>query len=431
MKTLFILLDAFRHDYINPVDTPFLHAKISTGMYVRKLRSSTGFTQRTEVMTGTCGATSGRFTMHLFDSENSPYRFLRGNRKCRWVEREMELLAVLPGVPGLRWFRRRLRSRAKVQLERFRRTLRRRAEQEVHNAPPGQIPLSMLHEIGFSEDIRPLSAPGAYDELETIVDVLARENRPFDFLMYPEVECRDDLVLERVARGSQIDDWVCFAQFADSDALVHRFGPGSPERRSVAGEIDRKLRVLDAAFGNDCRWVIAGDHGMTDVQLRVDAAAEIAVAARNKGVRLGRDYLLFLDSTLARFRFKSPRGWGLLDEIKNSQMLAQHGRFLDNELAAELSIPFGDRRYGDLVWMADVGVLIDPDYFHDGRSSKGMHGYRSDHDDMKGIFLSFGPGIATGYREEARLRDVCPTICAAAGVAEPAHNEGTTLVRVL
>ena len=58
-KVLFILLDAFRHDYINPVDTPFLFAAAQRGVYAKKLKSTTGFTQRTAVLTGSMGLASG------------------------------------------------------------------------------------------------------------------------------------------------------------------------------------------------------------------------------------------------------------------------------------------------------------------------------------------------------------------------------------
>jgi hypothetical protein len=43
-KILFLLLDAFRGDYINPVDTPFLHSKTSKGIYADKMKSSASFT---------------------------------------------------------------------------------------------------------------------------------------------------------------------------------------------------------------------------------------------------------------------------------------------------------------------------------------------------------------------------------------------------
>ena len=86
-KVLFILLDAFRHDYINPVDTPFLFAAAQKGVYAKKLKSTTGFTQRTAVLTGSMGTVSGMFTMYTFDRDGSPFRFLKKTAKGNGLER--------------------------------------------------------------------------------------------------------------------------------------------------------------------------------------------------------------------------------------------------------------------------------------------------------------------------------------------------------
>jgi hypothetical protein len=88
-----------------------------------------------------------------------------------------------------------------------------------------------------------------------------------------------------------------------------------------------------------------------------------------------------------------------------------------------------DRRYGDLIWWANLGTMIFPDYFHDRYThNKGMHGYDSDHDDMKGFFLAFGPNISTAVIEEAHLIDVCASLCATVGLKPPKSNQGKSLL---
>ena len=83
-------------------------------------------------------------------------------------------------------------------------------------------------------------------------------------------------------------------QSSDSDLLIHHCGPSSFKRRSVIGEIDRRLREISACYGDDVTWVIIGDHGMTDVIEEVDVAGEVAMLEKKAGVRHGQDYLLFL-----------------------------------------------------------------------------------------------------------------------------------------
>ena len=107
-KILFILLDAFRHDYINPVDTPFLYAGTRRGVYARKLKTTTGFTQRTSIFTGAMGMESDMFTMFTFDYDGSPFRFLEHDRRAKVFVTTGRLLERIPAVNGLRRIKRLL-----------------------------------------------------------------------------------------------------------------------------------------------------------------------------------------------------------------------------------------------------------------------------------------------------------------------------------
>ena len=57
-----------------------------------------------------------------------------------------------------------------------------------------------------------------------------------------------------------------------------------------------------------------------------------------------------------------------------------------------------------------------------------MHGYDSDHNDMKGFFLAFGPNISMALIEEAHLVDVCASLCATVGVNPPKSNRREIIV---
>lgn len=132
---------------------------------------------------------------------------------------------------------------------------------------------------------------------------------------------------------------------------------------------------------------------------------------------------------MARFRWLSPRGRAMESALRRHEELQAHGRVIDEELARAHAIPWGDSRFGDLIWWANPGVLIFPDYFHarDDRN-KGMHGYDSNHPDMHGFFLAWGPGIAPARLPRAELVDVCPTLCQLIGVRAPKAAIGRSLV---
>jgi hypothetical protein len=427
-KVLFILLDAFRHDYINAVDTPFLFAAVKKGVYAKKLKSTTGFTQRTAVLTGSMGAASGMFTMYTFDRDGSPFRFLENTEKSNGLNRSAHWVEKIPSVAGLRRFKRLTVQRQQQRDRVYRQWIQSEAKKYANHAPPAFIPIALLPYIGVSEDNRPIHLPGALEQ-ETVFDVFAREGIEYQFLMFPAFNCEDEAVLQLFLSEARSSAKVILGQFSDSDLLIHHYGPSSGKRRSVIGEIDRRLREIACCYGDDVIWVIIGDHGMTDVIEEVDVAGEMSVLEKKAGVRHGQDYLLFLDSTMARFRWLTDKGRAFVSNVAEAKLFQQKGTFVDAAMAERYSIPVGDRRYGDAIWWANLGTLIFPDYFHDRYThNKGMHGYDSEHDDMKGFFLAFGPRVLPKVVAEAHLVDVCASLCAAVGVKPPRSNEGKSLL---
>jgi predicted AlkP superfamily pyrophosphatase or phosphodiesterase len=307
-KTLFLLLDAFRGDYINPVDTPFLHAKSKEGIFASKLRSVAGFTQRTAIYSGSKGDKSGMFTMFTFDEEGSPFGFLRDDPRFARFANDSHWWDKLPKLPGFGRLKYHLRKKFRdVDRWDFIRSVDAEVKRRGAHAPLLNIPLFMLPEIGVSEDNRPIHLPGALST-ETIFDVFVEERIPYDYAMFPVVVCEDDAVQQRVISQASGEAQVILGQLADSDACVHICGPSSYERRKVMGEIDRKLREIAVVYPPDTTWIVIGDHGMTDVVEEVDVSALARRHATEVGAVEGRDYLVFLDSTMARFLWKTETG---------------------------------------------------------------------------------------------------------------------------
>ena len=427
-KVLFILLDAFRHDYINAVDTPFLYAGTRRGIYARKLKSTTGFTQRTSIFTGTTGTESDMFTMFTFDSDGSPFRFLKHDRRTKRFVTSGQFLEKIPSVNGLKRVKRLLTEGYEQKERTYREWIQNESKKYAAHAPPAYIPLTLLPFIGVSEDNRPIHLPGGIAE-ETIFDVFVKEQIEYKYLMFPAFNCEDEAVSQQFLSAKKSSAKIILGQFSDSDLLIHHCGPSSQRRRTITGEIDRRLREIAVEYENDVTWIIIGDHGMTDVTDEIDIAAQLTSLEDALGVVREGDYLVFLDSTMARFRWITQRGRDFLAKIRQVPLFHDKGRFIDEAMAERYHIPVGDRRYGDLIWWANLGTLIFPDYFHDRYThNKGMHGYDSDHDDMKGFFLAFGPNISMAAIEETHLIDVCASLCATVGVNPPKGNQGISLL---
>ncbi len=416
---VFVLLDAFRWDYVDPVDTPFLHGLAEAGVYVQKLKSSNGFGQRSTVFCGTHPDRTGNYTMFTLDPAQSPFRFLARN---------VPLLGLAQRFIDTGW-----RGSGRVGAAIRRRFVDLPARRLASYVPSAFIPLDVLHLIGIGEDERPIHEPGSLP-VESLFDVLHRREREYAYLMYPAVSCQDDRTFELVLHDLRRPRPLHLIQFSDADLFGHLAGPESMTRHRAAGELDRKLRALKRAFDAACEevaWLIIGDHGMMQVCETVDVSAIVHGAATRRGWRHGKDYLLFLDSTLARLWALSSRAEKGLADLFDDPALGRTGVQVTDTLAAECRIPWRDRRHGDCIWWAHPGVLIHPDYFHPAlQVVKGMHGYDSRHEKMQGFAIAWRNGIQPKVLVQRSLVDICPTLCELLGVPPPQLSEGESLVAI-
>ena len=429
-RLIFLILDAFRGDYINPIDTPFLYEKAKEGTFSEKLKSSAGFAQRSVILTGTQGISNEMFTMYTFDEKTSPFRSIRPQceRYARKLKRRLDWIKKIPKFRHSTKLTKILYSDfVEKPRKAFASFVQAEGQQMVSYVSPAHIPFDLLPEIGISEDIKPIHLPGAFN-VESIFDVLVKNNVQYDYLMYPVTRLEDDSVLDALIENKHSQASLVLGQFSDSDFYVHECGPKSNERRKIIGEIDRKLRHLFEIYKNDTTWLIIGDHGMTDVVDEIDITSVVSEVAAECGAEQGSDFVVFLDSTMARFKWKSTKGVLFGEMILKHPQLQKLGRFVSENIAKEYSIPYPNPRYGDLIWWADPGVLIFPDFFHDMETkNRGMHGYDSNHPDMHGFFLAFGPEIPTRLLDNCDLTDVCPSICHILGVRVPRQCVGNSL----
>ncbi|MFC2154073.1 alkaline phosphatase family protein [Candidatus Altiarchaeota archaeon] len=406
--TVVIVLDAFRWDYINKEDSPKLHAFSREGIYVEKLVSSKGFSQRSVLFTGASPKTSGYFTEFAYDPDNSPFRFIR------------------PFKFLLKHLSDGLFARA---LKKF--VIKPIAELKSFHAPSSLIPFEVLDLIALNEDRTPIYASKALN-VETMFDVMREEGKSFEYLMFPVVDGDDDYTMQNVLEKLKTGKDLYMFMFSESDFGVHKNGTLSSERRDIVRRIDKRITLLKREFEEhygQVNLVVLGDHGMTDVGKNVDVKKIVDEKTHGKGLVHGKDYLLFLDSTMARLWFFTEAGESALKDVFECKELMENGKVVDKEFAEKSRIPFADKRYGDVIWWANDGVLIHPDYFHPRNVVyKAMHGYSSDNDDLKGFLVVYGGDLKQKTIKEADLMDTCPTLCSLLGIRSPESNEGRSLL---
>ncbi len=126
--------------------------------------------------------------------------------------------------------------------------------------------------------------------------------------------------------------------------------------------------------------LVYSDHGMVTTTGTFDL---MELMGGLKSVA-GTDYLAFYDSTMARYWFSNDEA---RDEIVEALSALDCGVILTDDDLRDEGIFFEDRRFGELVFLMNPGVLVVPSYM--GASApRGMHGFTPEHPDSYAVIMS-------------------------------------------
>lgn len=182
---------------------------------------------------------------------------------------------------------------------------------------------------------------------------------------------------------------------ATIDGDGHIFGPNPQRFDADLAEIEKFIlggTKLLSQHGEP-NVVVISDHGMTEVTERINLIEVL------KPWELGRDYVVFLDSTMARF-------WDVglipLDQIVTRLEQTDLGRFLTHSDQMRYGLNFNDNRYGDVILLLNPGYLFSPSFMEMpyvpfvSTEVQGMHGYAPDESSTRGVFLYHGSSPLSG-----------------------------------
>lgn len=279
----------------------------------------------------------------VYDPQNSPFQFLK---TLDWIP---------SGITSRRIFRRWLSKWVKARLK-F------RGYFDLYNIPFKHISL-----YDFSEKKSPLQ-PGGMNRGPNIFDFLEERNIPYHVSApeRPETENRDALIAE--IQSERID--FAFLYWAGLDGLLHMVGnqsPAVPEKlREYEGWISQ---ILDATEGHydEVRLYVFSDHGMANCDELLDLKSVIEALP----LRMGEDYAVVYDSTMARFWFFNDAA---RQQISAALQSVPQGRVLPESELKELRTHFADGQFGELIFLVREGVLIVPSHMGE-RPIRAMHGY--------------------------------------------------------
>jgi glycosyltransferase involved in cell wall biosynthesis len=386
---ILILVDGFRHDYVNSVDASFLH-QLALQNVDGIVRETFAFELRPAFFAGLQPEECGVANMFYYNPEESPFRRIN----------------IRDGNRG-----------------RITQQLREEAERRGHSLVKFvgsccEIPLPLLKYFDFSEK-HCTADPMSLGSHKTLFDYLRKDDKKWLWIAYPDGPGTTVGVLDEFARKFSQDHDFIYLHFSELDWVGHQFGPHSDEQRKVLREIDEAIRKIYAKLNQSfevVQGVVFGDHGQVEIKNNID----IELLLRDSGLVLEKDYVCFLDSTQARF-------WCFNDAARKRivEMLSSipAGILLTENDFNRLHFHFSDHRYGELIFVMNDGTGIFPNYFQRETAFKGLHGYLPEVEANWAKLIVTGCDMQRKLTGPVELVDLFPTLlnllgyCAAPGTS--------------
>lgn len=169
------------------------------------------------------------------------------------------------------------------------------------------------------------------------------------------------------------------------DSIGHKFGPNSKEYFSYVRILDKTLSLLyeklSRHLADRFRLVVFSDHGQCERTLAVNIFSII----NRLGIRIGEDYLCFIDATIALFWPNNERARKLILTILSKSKL---GTVVSPELRKRYHISFREDAYGEIIFALKPGIIFFPNFFNPFSAMKGLHGFLPEESVQKAFMVS-------------------------------------------
>ena len=189
-----------------------------------------------------------------------------------------------------------------------------------------------------------------------------------------------------------------FLYISKTDHLIHTLGNNIANIKNEIDFYDKRIRqIYKIAKENyhEVSLLVFSDHGMLDITDRIDVMTPIS----GLSYHLGKDYLAFYDATMVRFWFDNP---SCRQEIIDIMLDIKGIRLLSDFELKRLGCLFPDRRYGEMIYLAESGKIISPNYFGSQNNILAMHGY---HPEENG-YEAFAGSSNIDIREIQTIKDL-------------------------
>jgi len=239
------------------------------------------------------------------------------------------------------------------------------------------IPLHLLPFFDVASRQDPY-LPGAMP-VESLFDALTAGGVSYRLWNYRTPEERNMRELLAAMEG---ESRILFFYTAELDALMHKRGIFHEQVGDKLAQYQNFVKqILETGerMGIDVNVHIFSDHGMIDVSDTIDLWGAVA----RKRYRLGRDYMAFYDSTMARFWCEGE----VAEEISGLLGESGWGEMIPREDLERMGCWFENGAYGNHIFLLSPGLMIVPSFMGTYRVAA-MHGYDPADRFSKGCMLA-------------------------------------------
>ncbi len=288
---------------------------------------------------------------------------------------------------------------------------------------PNLIPVEFVDFFKVKER-KKLTAEDPIKGMTTLFDQLRRHQLKYLVLGFYESVFEEQIV-GKVKDAMSEDYRLIMFRLASPDRLGHKHGPDSKELGKKLREIDETVaEIIKRGTNSAPPWsfIFFSDHGMNPVKGHVDLRGIL-----NKlPLKVARDYIVFLNSTVASFWLNNDKAKEIIIEELEK---IKPGIILDNQKLKELGIDKIGPEYGELLFALREGYVFFPDFYRRRTPPKGMHGYAfSTYDKPPFIICSPDTSYSLNQQSGAEFINVMPTILDLLNLPVPSSCEGKSLL---
>jgi len=389
---IFILIDAMRSDYISKDNTPFLHSLSEKYFYIKKIKPSLGFCERSEIISGLDSEKTGFFTAIGKNANKSEYKTL--------IDQISYLLEIinylLLKIPTIIVFDRKI-NWSKAYKKYLNIALKKMfsSKMSIYN-----IPINQLKNFYLTEDQVDHFEGNFYPKTSLVGKILKKNytinSDSWTYLgnqnQMNEIETRNFLKEKNCSNEKEF----LFSYIGTLDVIGHKYGPKSIEMKNALLDVDNFFHDL-YQVNKDNTLIILGDHGMKTVENSIDIIPIVKSMKKKFGLKINRDFNFFIDSTILRIWINHDSKEKAINYLKNQELLTKNGKVIN--------VKVSKKEYGDFIWLANEGVMLFPDFFHFDLPS-GMHGYDNNKDTSLGTFIVYSKNGKNINIPKANLSDI-------------------------